>query len=230
MTLETKTCSKCGTPHPLEYFGNSKAGRGGKSSQCKSCRKLVKDSWVERNRDRVREAKRKFMKKWRDANPGLSRDRQKEFYLANPDAKSAHDKTYRETHRDTLAKRKAKYYADNAHLIRQKPRKQRIENPERVRELSRMYEGNRRARKLMATPLWADAKKIEAIYRVASAVSRVSGTPHHVDHIYPLNSKVVCGLHYHLNLRVIPAADNLSKGNKLLGREFTEKKLIGGTK
>ena len=35
-----------------------------------------------------------------------------------------------------------------------------------------------------------------------------------VDHIVPLNGKIVCGLHIPENLRVIPKTDNIRKGNR----------------
>lgn len=71
----------------------------------------------------------------------------------------------------------------------------------------------RRARKINATPKWADRKKILEIYERARLQSRATGMRFHVDHIVPLKSKTVCGLHVEHNLQVLPAHENQSKYN-----------------
>lgn len=69
----------------------------------------------------------------------------------------------------------------------------------------------RRADRLRATPKWFDADKVTSIYRQAGRM-RKAGFDVHVDHIYPLRGALVCGLHVHQNLRIIPAKENISKG------------------
>lgn len=74
--------------------------------------------------------------------------------------------------------------------------------------------GVRRKRaKDRSTPEWADLDKVRGFYEASQALS-ASGEKYHVDHIVPLTSKLVCGLHNEFNLRVLPAIDNLKKHNK----------------
>lgn len=74
----------------------------------------------------------------------------------------------------------------------------------------------READKLKATPSWAIEFFIEEAYMLAVLRSKSTGIKHHVDHVIPLRSRIVCGLHAHTNLRVIPAEENIRKSNKLL--------------
>lgn len=72
----------------------------------------------------------------------------------------------------------------------------------------------RRLKETMATPLWADQMKIRDVYEMAAKMEFDTGQRYHVDHIVPLTSRLVSGLHVHQNLCVLPAAENLRKGNR----------------
>lgn len=89
-------------------------------------------------------------------------------------------------------------------------RKYKLEHPERFAA----REAARRARKFSSTPAWANEFFVEEAYALAKLRTKVFGFAWHVDHIVPLNSKKVCGLHTHSNLQVIPGAENISKGNR----------------
>ena len=94
-----------------------------------------------------------------------------------------------------------------------------VEHPERTKVHSRrQYEKNkprynahvmrRNARKLNATPLWAEKEKIAVVYKKAKEWGM------HVDHIVPLKNPLVCGLHVWANLQLLSPRENMSKQNR----------------
>jgi len=76
----------------------------------------------------------------------------------------------------------------------------------------------RRRKHREATPTWLTHKQkteIRALYKAAMLSTQITGQRYVVDHIYPLRSEVVCGLHVPWNLRILTQADNLRKSNTL---------------
>ncbi len=77
--------------------------------------------------------------------------------------------------------------------------------------LSKYYK--RSIRTKIATPSWADQKTIAEFYRIAKHLEKTIGGKWEVDHIVPIQSNLVCGLHVQTNLQVIPAEQNRQKSN-----------------
>lgn len=98
-------------------------------------------------------------------------------------------------------------------------------NKERVLAAKRRYRANhpvsgrvhvvaRRAARLQRTVPWADQNIIRFFYATRAYISQQTGGQWHVDHIIPMRGRNVSGLHTHHNLRVIPAVENMKKGNR----------------
>ncbi len=76
----------------------------------------------------------------------------------------------------------------------------------------------RRRKHREATPAWltrTQKAQIRHIYQIAITMSKTTGKQYVVDHIYPLRSEAVCGLHVPWNLRILTQEDNLRKSNTL---------------
>lgn len=97
-------------------------------------------------------------------------------------------------------------------------KKYRLEHPEECRDRCTIhYENNkkdyfyrnaqRRAAKIQAIVPWANQEKIKLIYKNCPE-------GYHVDHIVPLQGKLVSGLHVEYNLQYLTAEENLKKSNK----------------
>lgn len=96
------------------------------------------------------------------------------------------------------------YSIKNADKKRQKTKEWAKNNPEKAKANSRISQANRRARKLNATPAWANLNKIKEIYNNCPIGNEV-------DHIIPLANKLVCGLHVEYNLQYLDSNSNRIK-------------------
>lgn len=135
-----------------------------------------------------------------DRNPEAAKKRASDWYYENNDRAKLTRKLYRTANKE---KDRKVIYA------------WRARNPAKLSS----YRANRRAAKLRATPKFHVDDELnrfatESAYALAKLRTQATGFAWHVDHIVPLQSEFVCGLHWYANLRVIPAKENQMKSNR----------------
>lgn len=155
--------------------------------------KINSAAWYKKNRDK----KRAMESARHKANPEAGRIRSARWYLDNKDRMAA----WYVVNRDRVKETSAAWRANNKDRGRAWRRKSSA-------KLS-AHCAKRRLITVQATPAWADLELINDMYLEAQYFQM------QVDHIVPLRSKVVCGLHWEGNLQLLTPTENLKKGNRL---------------
>lgn len=167
----------------------------------------------ELNREAVRKYKAANPEKWRECYERSKLDggrerrnavarvsRQMNPQLHRARARKWEEKVGVETRR---AQQRARY-ASNREAKRAAARaEQKLSRPRRA-----AFEAKRRATLRRATPAWCEVSEITKLYELAAQSGK------HVDHVVPLNSKLVCGLHCLANLQLLAPVENYSKHNR----------------
>ena len=137
---------------------------------------------------------------------------------------------HREKHKDRLKEYDAKKYLKNREAVLKYIANYQKENPEVGRKAGKKYRAanpdkqcakaaKRRARLLRATPEWTLEDEWEQfylaeIYHLSALRTEMLGESYNVDHMVPLTSKLVCGLHVSSNLQVLLGTKNSAKMNR----------------
>lgn len=120
---------------------------------------------------------------------------------------------YRTENRQELNAKNVVDYYKNQQLRLDQKRKYRQANKGKLVALN----AARKAVIKQRTPAWLtdfDKLKIKCIYQIAAMLTRENNEPWHVDHIIPLQGKMVSGLHTPPNLRPMRGLENIGKKNK----------------
>lgn len=120
---------------------------------------------------------------------------------------------WRKANKDKVRAYERSYYLANREKYAAQRKRWRAANPGKTAA----YVRDRQVRKLKATPKWADQEVILKLYETASSLTRLTGIKYVVDHIVPLKSKFVCGLHTEANLQILTHEENSRKRNKMPG-------------
>jgi hypothetical protein len=151
-------------------------------------------------RDANKEKRSAYFKKWKSENIEKRREYCKDYRSNNSDRLKEYNKNWRELNEDHIKEHNKEYYKNN-------------------RGRRSFYERTRQANKLNAMPSWLndnEKQQIKDMYERCSEITKTTGIPHHVDHIYPLQGEYSCGLHVPWNLQIISASANSSKKNRII--------------
>ena len=140
----------------------------------------------------------------------------KERVNADPEKRAAFLQATAESNKRCADKRRAynaEWYRQNAEQVSANFKAYYQQNRERYAAHTR----RRQARLMQRTPAWltdADFDAMTAIYAEAKRLTLETGMPHEVDHIIPLQGRMVSGLHVPSNLQILTESQNRSKGHK----------------
>ena len=177
--------------------------------------------------DKKKIARQRYLK-WKAAHPGLAVARAIAWAKANPERYMASAKKSAQKRKVKISEYHKQWWVKNKHRALELKKKWKAENKEYVKKWNAEWKKKnshkvnastrfRQARELQATPKWANQFFMEEAYDLAARRSKLKTggiAKWHVDHIVPLRSKHVCGLHVEHNLQVIPASMNVAKSNK----------------
>ena len=197
----TKLCPTCQTIKLVEEFAKNIGKKDGLQYRCKACMAFYRN----KNRAAVLENKRQHYQKNRER---LLQEK-KEKYPEIADKKRQYQKEYAKNNQQQIRERMKKFYARNPDYYKELRKKY----PDRINA----KENKRRTAKLKRIPPWLtddDHWMIKEAYALAALRTQMFGFSWHVDHVLPLQGKLVSGLHVPLNLQVIPGSQNTAKGNR----------------
>lgn len=133
----------------------------------------------------------------------------------NPESVLKASKAWNARNKDQQAAYRAEFYKDpeKKQAFLDKCKEYRTANKAKYQAHTR----KRQAAKLQRTPSWLtedDFRRIEDFYIQAVILTEATGVSYEVDHIIPLQGKIVSGLHIPDNLQVITQKENNTKSNK----------------
>jgi hypothetical protein len=165
-------------------------------------------------------------------NPAIAKAKGKDYYLKNKArflemnkawnlANIEHMRLARQSRWVLLPKDTKELYNEKARIRYHQKKQWNAERKKIYRSankhITNACASKRRAAILKRIPVWQtkfDELKIQCIYSVAAMLSKVNNEPWTVDHIIPLQGKIVSGLHVPSNLQVMKARENEAKRNK----------------
>ncbi len=205
-----KMCSKCQIFKNEDRFSKDSRKRDGLQSNCKDCVNAYQREYAKTEHRKKMKAIYNLNFKKSEKGKATEKKYRENERTKNRLSEKRKTEEYKEYVKDYYYKR---YSSDpdfrRAFALRAKRYRERY--PHKANSAV----AARRSQREKATPVWADKEKIDAFYKTADGLRMLTGEWWEVDHIVPLRSKFVCGLHSHTNLQILMRKLNQKKSNKL---------------
>lgn len=196
-----KLCSRCQIEKELEEFGKDSQKRDGLRNYCRTCTSLI---------NKEQKQKHGYSVTIEKSSIACKKYYNKQKELLGDDSFKEWKRLKRKSHIEKAKETRKLYTKNNRYKISIITKNWVSKNRDRVNT----YVCQRRAIKLQSMPNWANKKYINLFFEIAKLEEERTDKKCHVDHIVPLKSLVVCGLHTEYNLQILLAKDNISKGNR----------------
>lgn len=211
----TKVCTLCRVEKPRSQFHpRPQRGPNAVRSRCIEC---VNGARKEQRRNASPEDRASALetaRRWKRENREQNKASKRAWEAANPEKVKTYtqriQRKWREANVELARARVLASKRKKLEYYREQQRQIQKRDAHKYRAKYKVY----MAAKRNAVPPWFDKALVEEAYHLAQLRGKATGFPWHVDHIVPLQSPIVCGLHSIENLQVIPGVLNLSKSNR----------------
>jgi hypothetical protein len=188
--MTTKVCTKCKVDKDVVDFNKLATSKDLLQYHCKACKKQYQQSCPTRNA---------VAKKYRDANKDTCSKRSMLSVSKKREGYSIKQRVWVDKNKDHVLETRRNWYSRNS-----------------AKPIEAQRRRSKRMNNIKATPSFQ--AEIDGLYlycNIFNAFAKNFSDRLEVDHIIPLNGKVVSGLHTPSNLQILTSSENRSKGNKI---------------
>lgn len=222
-----RKCRCCGetayTYEDLSKFLVRKKQLFGRSMDCYICFNYKR--WLTRNQGKSRDEYKQFLEKKKKISKklrvcrccGLEATKKEDLNLFVK-SKSKKNGTSNICLKCNNLRNVQRFKTDKCLHNRKKESSRKYYLTEQAKLLARIRGHNSRALKRVSTPKWVSVEEINKIidlHKQAHYLKEITGVTYHIDHIYPSNHPLMCGLHILTNLQLLEGEVNMSKNNQL---------------